>query len=143
MQALADALNTAANIDTSNYLLTKISPTYPMDIIGLDATQFADYVADSFCSEPAISPANHSLCVIEVKDGVDVAEVKQLVFDHANPAKWVCMSAEQVLVVESGNYIMLVMSDAATCDALYQAFSDHFAGEVGEKLTRVGESSAQ
>lgn len=111
------------------------APTF----VGLSEELFKENVVDSAVYEPMISPATSSMCIVKLSEDADVATLKQTVIDNCNPAKWVCTGAEKCLAIESGRYIMLVMSTPDNCEALKEAFTEHFgADNVGEPLTKDG-----
>lgn len=103
--------------------------------IGLSADVFNANVKEAMSYESMIMPANQSVCLIELNDTADVASIKKQVLDNCDPNKWICMSADKCLVVDSGRYIMLVMSTQEDCDALQKAFAAEF-GNAGEALTK-------
>ncbi len=73
-----------------------------------------------FC-EPMMTSVAHSVCLVRVKDGVDVEEAKKLIKENVNPRKWICVSVSNVNVVSIGNLILLVMDDIEP-----QTFTDTF-----------------
>ena len=103
--------------------------------IGLSEADFAANIKDAIAFESMISPANSSVCLLELNDTADVAKVKKLVIDNCDPNKWICMSADKCMVVDSGRYIVLVMSTAEECDAVQKVFASEF-GATGEVLTK-------
>ncbi len=103
--------------------------------IGLSEDEFNANVANAVSFESMIMPANQSVCLVELKDTADVKAVKQKMIDNCDPNKWICMSAEKCMVVDSGKYVLLVMSTPADCDALQKAFAAEF-GSTGEALTK-------
>lgn len=103
--------------------------------IGLTEDEFNANVATATAFESMIMPANQSVCLVELKDTADVASVKQKMIDNCDPNKWICMSADKCMVVDSGKYVLLVMSTQEDCEALKTAFADEF-GNVGEALTK-------
>lgn len=122
---------------TSKILLVN-APTF----VGLSEELYKTNVVDSAVYEPMISPATSSMCIVKFSDTSDVATLKQTILDNCNPAKWICTSAEKCLVIESGRYVMLVMSTSENCEALKNAFVEHFgANNVGKALTKDGASS--
>ncbi len=138
MKSLVDELNTKANVQVNAPFDMKIDREAAFNDIGLEADVFDAKIADSVKSESMMMPSNHSLCIVEVKAGEDVAAVKDEIFKNANPRKWICVNADKVMVVDSGNYVMLVMSTEENCTNLYNAFADHFgAANVGAKLERL------
>ena len=78
--------------------------------------------ADSVYSAPMMSSVAYQCVVLRVDDGMGVEEAKQLLSEHANPRKWVCVEAESVVVENVGDVILYVMADTATAEALKTAF---------------------
>lgn len=139
LQTLVDDLITKSNVQFnmpgSMKIMLANAPTY----VGLSEDLFTKYVEDSIVYEPMISPATSSLCIVKVSDEANVQELKQEVIDNCNPRKWVCVGAEKCLAIDSGNYILLIMSTPDNCDAMKTAFTEHFGAEnVGEALTKDG-----
>lgn len=102
------------------------------DIGTEDLTGIAQVVA----SEPMMSSIPYSLCLIRVEDGADVKDIRQRIFDEANPRKWICVEAEKVTVNNAGNVILLLMADKDIEETVYNAFVKVAGGNVGEQLIR-------
>ena len=102
------------------------------DIGTEDLTGIAQVVA----SEPMMSSIPYSLCLIRVEDGADVKEIRQRIFDGANPRKWICVEAEKVTGNNAGNVILLLMADKDIEEMVYNAFVEVAGGNVGEQLIR-------
>ena len=83
-----------------------------------------------------MSSIPYSLCLIRVEDGADVKEIRQRIFDGANPRKWICVEAEKVTVNNAGNVILLLMADKDIEEMVYNAFVEVAGGNVGEQLIR-------
>lgn len=139
MTKLMEKAEIQVNAPMQDVIPADMSETY----IGLTSGDFETYVVDSVFYESMISPANQSFCLIEVNDETKVEELKQKIFDNCNPRKWICMSAERVVVMNSGNYIMLAMASKDSCDALIPAFSAYFDGNVGETLDKMFEENIE
>ncbi len=73
---------------------------------------FVDYKDgyEGLCSEAMMNITTHSVVLVRVPDGEDAAAVAKHIKDNANPNKWVCVSADKVVVRQYGNTIALVMS---------------------------------
>lgn len=139
LQTLVDDLMAKSEVQFampgSMKIMLANAPTY----VGLSEQLFTQYVEDSIVYEPMISPATSSLCIVKVSDDANVADLKQEVIDNCNPRKWICTGAEKCLAIDSGNYILLIMSTPDNCDAMKTAFTEHFGAEnVGEALTKDG-----
>lgn len=74
---------------------------------GLKDLQFEEALA----SEPMMSSVAHSICLVRVADGADIAQLKKDIKENVNSYKWVCVGVEkdQVIVDSVGNTIILIM----------------------------------
>lgn len=139
LQTLVDTLITSSGVQFGMPASMKIMLANAPSYVGLSEQLFTEYVEDSIVYEPMISPATSSLCIVKVSDDANVADLKQEVIDNCNPRKWVCTGAEKCLAIDSGNYILLIMSTPDNCEAMKNAFTEHFgADKVGEALTKDG-----
>lgn len=139
LQTLVDDLIAKSEVQFSMPGSMKIMLENAPTFVGLSEQLFTQYVEDSIVYEPMISPATSSLCIVKVSDEANVTDLKQQVIDNCNPRKWVCTGAEKCLAIDSGNYILLIMSTPDNCEAMKTAFTEHFGAEnVGEALTKDG-----
>lgn len=91
-----------------------------VSILGTDEIDYTEAAA----SIPMISPNAFQLVLLRVEeDNVDT--VKQQLKDHADLNKWVCVSAETMLIESRGNVIFFVMGDNDTAYALNSAFQKY------------------
>lgn len=86
-------------------------------ILGTDDITYTEGVV----SMPKMSSVAYQ-CVLLRVDEADVETVKQTLKDNANPDKWVCVSAETVLIESRGNVIFFIMSGKNEAYALNEAF---------------------
>lgn len=96
------------------YELTK---ELDVSILGTDEITYTEGVA----SIPMISP-NAYQCVLLRVDEDSVDTVKQQLKDHADLNKWVCVSAETMLIESRGDVIFFIMGDNDTAYAMNDAF---------------------
>ncbi len=116
----------------------------PIDLTGEDFSYWigvedATGIKSAIYSEPMMSSVAYSVCLIEAEEGADIEKLKEDIFNKVNAVKWLCVTAEKVLVTNSDNTILLVMTNAEVTEELYNAFSEVMGGKVGEKLERDGE----
>ncbi len=78
--------------------------------------------------EPGMMSQAHSVVMLKVPEGTDVESLCTQIKENANPRKWICVEAEQVEVVASGNTILLVMADAVNTPILVENFNTKMAG---------------
>ena len=64
-------------------------------------------------SEPFINAIAFSVCLMRVKDGTDIDELKAEIRRSANPAKWICVDVNpnDVRVESVGDLVLLIMAD--------------------------------
>ena len=73
-------------------------------------------------SEPFNTSIPHSVVLIKVKEGVDVEAVKAEILENADPRKWICVEADEVIVESIGDVVLLVMSTSEVAQAMQQNF---------------------
>ena len=73
-------------------------------------------------SESAVGSIAHSVVLIRLKDAEDVEDAKTKIKDNVKPDKWVCVSAEKVVVESRGNLILLVMASEDTATEIQNNF---------------------
>ncbi|MCM1124456.1 MAG: hypothetical protein NC416_17915 [Eubacterium sp.] len=91
-----------------------------VSILGTDEIEYMEGVA----SIPMISPNAYQCVLLRVDEG-QVDTVKQQLKDHADLNKWVCVSAETLLIESRENVILFVMGDNDTVYALSDAFQKY------------------
>lgn len=73
-------------------------------------------------SEANAEAVAFSMCLLRVKNGAKIEQIKTAIKDNANPNKWECVTAESVVVESNGDYVILIMADTAEATALKNAF---------------------
>ena len=91
---------------------------------------FAPYMegVTAVYSEPMIGSIAHCVVLMQLPEGADVAAFAETVETNMDPRKWICVEAEEAFVKTSGQYVLLVMSEKATADAIAANFDTVFAG---------------
>ena len=116
----------------------------PYEIIKLDESNFEAFAFipydDSLTAAAGDALVNitpHSVVVIHAEKG-NGAELAEHIIDKADPNKWLCVGAEAVRVTYTDHYIVLIMSDKATADAIaknFKAAANELDGMEPELLT--------
>ncbi|MEG1317252.1 MAG: hypothetical protein RSC86_07735, partial [Oscillospiraceae bacterium] len=85
---------------------------------------FIDYIdgAEAMASDALIGSIAHSVVVLKLPEGTDSAATAATISANADPRKWICVEAEKVAVRSSGRFVLLVMSDTVTADAITANF---------------------
>lgn len=93
----------------------------------------ADKISDIAVYEPMTGSQAFSLVMARVKNAADTRTVAQQMKDNINPAKWICVRADQVLAAGYGDTVMFIMVDS-TLGITAQSYVDAFANLCGGKV---------
>lgn len=88
-----------------------------VSVLGTDEIEYTEGVA----SIPMISPNAYQCVLLRVEEGSEDT-VKQQLKDNADLNKWICVSAETMLIESRGNVIFFIMGDQDTAYAMNAAF---------------------
>lgn len=134
--------------DIVDAIYEKADPGYALGTVGVDLTD--EYLLSYYtgltdgsvltaavASEPMISSQAFSLVVARVADGQDAKSVAKDMLAGVDPAKWICVSADDMTAAVSGDIVLLVMvneydGDIASAD-FANAFVDLYGGELVEQ----------
>ena len=100
-----------------NFETFELTEDMELSILGTDEIDYTEAVV----SMPMMSSIAYQ-CVLLRVDIDDVDEVKQKIKENTDLNKWVCVSAETMLVESRGNVIFFVMGENDTAYALNTAF---------------------
>ena len=65
----------------------------------------------ALASESMVGSIAHSVILIRAKENQDIEALKAKIEENINPNKWICVTAENVIVKNKGNLILVVMSN--------------------------------
>ena len=87
-------------------------------------------------SVPLITAQAYSVAIVRVKDNADVEKIKQEMFDNIDMRRWICVSAEQLYITNSGNVIFSVMADKDIAETVYNDFKKYVNNNIGKELEK-------
>ena len=67
---------------------------------------------EALVSEPMIGSIPHSVVLVRLNDAKDAEAAVAKIKESANPRKWICVEASNVVVESKGDLVILIMSDA-------------------------------
>ena len=67
---------------------------------------------EALVSEPMIGSIPHSVVLVRLNDAKDAEDAVAKIKASANPRKWICVQATNVIVESKGDLVVLIMSDA-------------------------------
>lgn len=100
-----------------NFETFELTEDMELSVLGTDEIDYTEAVV----SMPMMSSIAYQCVLLRVDDD-DVDEVKQKIKENTDLNKWVCVSAETMLVESRGNVIFFVMGENDTAYALNTAF---------------------
>ena len=98
-----------------------------------------DDIESIVVSVPLITSQAYSVAVVKVKDTADVEKIKQEMLDNIDMGRWICVSAEQLYITNSGNVIFSVMTDKDIAKAVYDDFKKYVNNEIGKELEKTND----
>ena len=134
-----DIINT---INKNNKNVLPELETMKVDINNIDeVTSYTglktnDGIESIVVSVPLITAQAYSVAVVKVKDNADVEKIKQEMLDNIDMRRWICVSAEQLYITNSGNVIFSVMADKDVAKAVYNDFKKYVNNNIGKELEK-------
>lgn len=134
-----DIINT---INKNNKDLLPELETMKVDIKNIDeVTSYTglktnDGIESIVVSVPLITAQAYSVAIVRVKDNADVEKIKQEMLDNIDMRRWICVSAEQLYITNSGNVIFSVMADKDIAKAVYNDFKKYVNNNIGKELEK-------
>ena len=101
--------------DFENVEITGAEEEYILGTTEIDYT-------DSVYSAPMMSSIAYQCVLLRVSEDQDIETAKKLLEENADPAKWICVEAESVVVENVGDVILFIMADKDVADAAKEAF---------------------
>ena len=95
-----------------------------------------DGIESIVVSVPLITAQAYSVAIVKVKDNADVEKIKQEMLDNIDMRRWICVSAEQLYITNSGNVIFSVMADKDVAKAVYNDFKKYVNNNIGKELEK-------
>ncbi len=99
-----------------------------------------DGIEGIYLSESMMSSTAYSAVYIRTTDEADAEAIRQQLMDNINPAKWICVTAEQQYAVLLGNDIFFVMGHQDTASAVLEkaiAAAESRSMKVSDKLEKA------
>ena len=134
-----DIINT---INKNNKNVLPELETLKVDIKNIDeVTSYTglktnDGIESIVVSEPLVTAQAYSVAIVRVKDNADVEKIKQEMLDNIDMRRWICVSAEQLYITNSGNVIFSVMADKDVAKAVYNDFKKYVNNNIGKELEK-------
>ena len=95
-----------------------------------------DDIESIVVSVPLMTAQAYSVAVVKVKDTANVEKIKQEMLDNIDMRRWICVSAEQLYITNSGNVIFSVMADKDIAKAVYNDFKKYVNNNIGKELEK-------
>lgn len=138
LTALVDQIYSGVSIEMPMLMTQELDMTDAETVkyfTGLENIDDVEYVV---ASEPMMTSQAYSLMLVKVKDGVDADAIAKTMNENVDERKWICVTAEKIYSVASGDVVCLVMSNADTAKTVYDSFKT-IAGGIGQEFERTAE----
>ena len=102
-------------------------------LTGLKST---DDINTLVVSEPVMGSQALEVAVIKTREKADITSMMQNIKDNVNMRRWICVSAEKLYIVNSGDVIFMVMADNDWAKSIYDEFVKYMDNKVGKTLEK-------
>lgn len=94
----------------------------------------AEKIKDVAVYEPMMGSLAFSMVLLRVNDAAETKAVAQEMKDNIDPNKWICVQADQMMVVGYCDVVMLIMLSSELEGLTAQSFVDAFKTVCGAEL---------
>lgn len=142
LETTKDIIKMINTIDKDNKNVLPELETMKVDIKNIDeVTSYTglktnDDIESIIVSVPVMTAQAYSVAVVKVKDTANVEKIKQEMLDNIDMRRWICVSAEQLYITNSGNVIFSVMADKDIAKAVYNDFKKYVNNNIGKELEK-------
>ena len=142
LETTKDIIKMINTIDKDNKNVLPELETMKVDVKNIDeVTSYTglktnDDIESIVVSVPMMTSQAYSVAVVKVKDNADVEKIKQEMLDNIDMRRWICVSAEQLYITNSGNVIFSVMADKDIAKAVYNDFKKYVNNNIGKELEK-------
>lgn len=142
LETTKDIIKMINSINKDNKNVLPELETMKIDVKNIDeVTSYtgltsSDNIESIVVSVPMMTAQAYSVAVVKVKDNADVEKIKQEMLDNIDMRRWICVSAEQLYITNSGNVIFSVMTDKDIAKAVYDDFKKYVNNNIGKELEK-------
>ena len=142
LETTKDIIKMINSINKDNKNVLPELETMKIDVKNIDeVTSYTgltsnDNIESIVVSVPMMTAQAYSVAVVKVKDNADVEKIKQEMLDNIDMRRWICVSAEQLYITNSGNVIFSVMNDKDIAKAVYDDFKKYVNNNIGKELEK-------
>ena len=142
LETTKDIIKMINSINKDNKNVLPELETMKIDVKNIDeVTSYTgltsnDNIESIVVSVPMMTAQAYSVAVVKVKDNADVEKIKQEMLDNIDMRRWICVSAEQLYITNSGNVIFSVMADKDIAKAVYNDFKKYVNNNIGKELEK-------
>ncbi len=142
LETTKDIIKMINSINKDNKNVLPELETMKIDVKNIDeVTSYTgltsnDNIESIVVSVPMMTAQAYSVAVVKVKDNADVEKIKQEMLDNIDMRRWICVSAEQLYITNSGNLIFSVMADKDIAETIYNDFKKYVNNNIGKELEK-------
>ena len=142
LETTKDIIKMINSINKDNKNVLPELETMKIDVKNIDeVTSYTgltsnDNIESIVVSVPMMTAQAYSVAVVKVKDNADVEKIKQEMLDNIDMRRWICVSAEQLYITNSGNVIFSVMTDKDIAKVVYNDFKKYVNNNIGKELEK-------
>lgn len=114
-------------------MTTSVDLSDPDQLLYCTGLSSADRITEAVVSEPAISSQAYSLVLVRLKDAADAKTVADEMKSGINPAKWICVEADDLRTAACSDVVLLIMV-SSTLSITSEEIVNAFEAACGQPL---------
>lgn len=136
IKSMVDSIYANIDIDLPELETTVIDPIDEMQLTTFTGLQSTDNVESLVVSVPLMNAQAYSLAVVKVSEDADVEAMKKEMLDNIDMRRWICVSAEKLMITNYENIIFLIMTSENEAKSIYDAFKKYVENDIGKELEK-------
>ncbi len=112
LAAVVDQIYAACPVPLRSLATQPIDLTMADTVSWLTGVTDATLLAEAVLSEPMMGSQAYSLVLVRVNDAANSKDVAQMMLDNIDPAKWICVCADDIDVGIKDDMVLFVMIDS-------------------------------
>ncbi len=131
LDAVIEAIYAVKDTGLSSMMTTALDLSDADSVAYFTGLTDVSKIAGISVSEPMIGSQAYSLILARVNDPADAESVAREIMENIDPAKWICVSADDMAAAVSGDLVLFVMIDSNFEDKNASDFTDAFLSLYG------------
>lgn len=143
MKNMIESIYKSSNVDLPSLSTEVLDLKNANEVTNYTGIKNLDNVESVVVSLPLMNAQAYALAVVKVKDGANIENIKQEMYDNINMNLWICVSADKLYITNNGNVIFMVMSSEDWAKPVYDGFKNYVNNNIGKELEKTNSGGGE